>query len=266
MAIEVFNRCEKKYMMDEKTYNQLLVRLADYMVLDAYNVDQEFYSISNIYYDTADDRLIRNSIEKPVYKEKLRVRSYGVPTLEDKVYVEIKKKYNGIVNKRRTSLKLTEAYDYLNKDICPDLSQPNINQQVFKEIDYFKNFYHLVPKVHVSYDRRAYFEKNDGDFRLTFDTNVRARRENIRLEAGNYGTSLLEEGKFLMEVKITNAAPVWFTKLMAEMKIYPASFSKYGTEYAGYINNMKIKGEQICLNQFLQLHQQVTQFQLAQQF
>lgn len=264
MAIEVFNRCEKKYILDEKTYNKFLVRLSDHMVLDGHNADNEFYSISNIYYDTRDDSLIRNSIEKPVYKEKLRVRSYGVPSIEDSVYVEIKKKYKGIVNKRRTSLVLSEAYDYLDNDICPDLNQNKINQQVFKEIDYFKHFYDLVPKVHISYDRRAYFEKNDGDFRLTFDTNIRARRENVRLEAGNYGELLLNEGQFLMEVKITNAAPIWFTKLMSEMKIYPVSFSKYGTEYTRYIKNMIIKGEQVCFNQYLQ-RQQLTQFQLAQQ-
>lgn len=265
MAIEVFNRYEKKYIMNEKTYNQLLVRLADYMVLDAYNVEHEFYSISNIYYDTIDDKLIRNSIEKTIYKEKLRVRSYGVPILEDRVYVEIKKKYKGIVNKRRTALKLSEAYDYLNYNQCPDLNQPKINQQVFKEIDYFKNFYGLVPKVHISYDRRAYFEQNDGDFRLTFDTNVRARRDNIRLEAGNYGDTLLEDGNFLMEVKISNAAPLWFTKLISEFDIYPATFSKYGSEYKQYVKNMIIKGEKLCLNQYLQ-QQQTTQFQLAQQF
>lgn len=265
MALEVFNRYEKKYIMDEKTFNQLLIRLSDYMVLDAYNVDHQFYSISNIYYDTVDDELIRNSVEKPIYKEKLRVRSYGIPSLEDRVYVEIKKKYKGIVNKRRTSLTLDEAYDYLNHNVYPNLNQPQINQQVLKEIDYFKNFYQIVPKVHISYDRRAYFEKDDGDFRLTFDTNIKARRDHIRLEAGNYGERLLEEGKFLMEMKISNAVPLWFTKLMSEFGIYPATFSKYGTEYMNYINKMIIKGEQLCLNPYLQ-QQQTTRFQLAQQF
>ena len=265
MAIEVFNRDEKKYMMNEKTYNQLLLRLDDYMELDAYNVGQEFYSISNIYYDTIDDTLIRNSIEKPVYREKLRMRSYGIPSIEDQVYIEIKKKYNGKVNKRRTAIKLAEAYDYFNNDIYPDLNQNQINKQVFNEIDYFKNFYNVVPKVHISYDRRAYFEKNDGNFRLTFDTNIKARRENIKLEAGNDGERLLEDGKFLMEVKISNAAPIWFTKLMSELNIYPTSFSKYASEYKSYLNKIIIKGEQICLNQYLQQLQR-TQFQLAQQF
>ena len=111
----------------------------------------------------------------------------------------------------------------------------------------------------MSYDRRAYFEKNDGCFRLTFDTNIKARRDNIRLEAGNEGKRLLEDGQFLMEVKISNAAPLWFTRLMSELDIYPISFSKYATEYKSYINNMIFKGEQICLNQYLQQLQK-TQF------
>jgi len=265
MAIEVFNRNEKKYIMDEKIYNQLLVRLSDYMELDSYNIGQEFYSISNIYYDTIDDKLIRNSIEKPIYKEKLRVRSYGIPSIEDLVYIEIKKKYKDNVNKRRTAIKLADAYNYLNNGIDPDLDQNQMNKQVFNEIDYFKNFYKIVPKVLISYDRRAYFEQNDGCFRLTFDTNIKARRDNIKLEAGNDGQNLLESGQFLMEVKICNAAPIWFTRLMSEFNLYPTSFSKYATEYKSYINNMMIKGEQICLNQYLQ-QLQTTQFQLAQQF
>lgn len=265
MAIEVFNRYEKKYMMDEQTYHKLLIRLSDYMVLDPFNVDHEFYSISNIYYDTLDDRLIRNSIEKPVYKEKLRVRAYGAPTLEDQVYVEIKKKFKGIVNKRRTSLKLSEAYDYLDHNIYPDLNQAKINKQVFCEIDYFKNFYNLVPKVYITYDRRAYFEKDDGDFRLTFDKNICTRRDNVRLEIGTFGEKLLDDGFYLMEVKILNAAPVWFTKLMAELKIRPATFSKYGTEYKKYYAQKMCKnGEKLCMNQYLQ-QQQTIQYQLAHQ-
>ena len=98
MAIEVFNRYEKKYMLDEHTFRRLLERINDYVEPDKYNLNGQFYSICNIYYDTDDNRLIRSSIEKPVYKEKLRMRSYGTPCGEDKVFLEIKKKYNGIVN------------------------------------------------------------------------------------------------------------------------------------------------------------------------
>ena len=115
MAIEVFNRYEKKYILDEHTFRRLLERINDYMEPDKYNLNGQFYSICNIYYDTDDNRLIRSSIEKPVYKEKLRMRSYGTPDTSDKVFLEIKKKYNGIVNKRITSIVLEDAYRYIQK-------------------------------------------------------------------------------------------------------------------------------------------------------
>lgn len=123
MAIEVFNRYEKKYIIDEDTFHKLTYQIADYMNPDAYNRNGEAYRISNIYYDTENDQLIRASIEKPVYKEKLRLRAYGTPELTDTVFVEIKKKYNGIVNKRRTSMTLKEAYDYLDSGVQPDFEQ-----------------------------------------------------------------------------------------------------------------------------------------------
>ena len=258
MAIEVFNRCEKKYLLTRQQYEQLTERMTAYMVLDVYNRDKEFYQICNIYYDTADDRLIRASIEKPVYKEKLRLRSYGIPDINDNVFVEIKKKYNGIVNKRRTSMTLKDAYNYLNHNIYPDMKNVHLNKQVFREIDYFKNYYNIVPRLYLSYDRRAYFEKDDGDFRVTFDKNITTRRYELGLEYGSYGQQLLDGDVYLMEIKINSAVPIWFTRMLSELKIYPVSFSKYGTEYKKYVinnYNRRKEGENICLNQFLQLQQ-----------
>lgn len=142
MAIEVFNRYEKKYMLDEHTFRRLLERINDYMEPDKYNLNGQFYSICNIYYDTDDNRLIRSSIEKPVYKEKLRMRSYGTPCGEDRVFLEIKKKYNGIVNKRRTSIVLKDAYKYMESDVYPESDIQCINTQVLKEIDYLRKCIH----------------------------------------------------------------------------------------------------------------------------
>lgn len=267
MAIEVFNRYEKKYMLTGMQYHQIIDAMSSHMVLDRYNEDKEFYQISNIYYDTWDDRLIRTSMDKPVYKEKLRIRSYGVPELSDKVFVEIKKKYNGIVNKRRTSMRLEDAYSYLYGDISLESIMEDyrgINTQVLKEIDYFKNLYGLIPKVYLSYDRRAYFEKDDGDFRVTFDTNITTRREDVRLESGSYGSQLLPPDTYLMEIKISGAVPMWFSKIISGLNIYPTSFSKYGTEYKKYISEAlqtkKIntrKEKELCLNQYLQLQRQI---------
>lgn len=266
MAIEVFNRIEKKYLLDDAIYEKLTQRLGEYMEVDEYNKNQQFYSIANIYYDTLSDELIRNSLEKPAYKEKLRLRSYGVPGLEDKVFLEIKKKCGGIVNKRRTLLTLEEAYDYMDNGKSPE-EKPYINCQVLHEIDAFLQRYELVPKVYLAYERMGFFGKEEKEFRVTFDTGIRARRENIRLEKGMEGIPLLEKGLWLMEVKISGAAPLWFTHLLSEFKLFAVSFSKYGTEYKKYLlqQNM-LKGEEIlCLNQLL--HQPVRHhYQLAQQY
>lgn len=237
-----------------------------YMVPDMYNRDKEFYQICNIYCDTVDNRLIRASIEKPVYKEKLRLRSYGTPDIDANVFVEIKKKYNGIVNKRRTSMSLREAYDYLNNNIYPDMNNVHINKQVFREIDYFKKYYNIIPKLYLSYDRRAYFERDDGNFRVTFDKNITTRRYELGLEYGSYGKKLLDKGTYLMEIKINRAVPLWFTRILSELRIYPVSFSKYGTEYKRYVidnYNAEKEGDTICLNQFLQQQQQITPSVLA---
>ena len=272
MAIEVFNRYEKKYMLNKQQYEQLTERILAHMIPDAYNQDKAFYQICNIYYDTPDDRLIRASIEKPVYKEKLRVRSYGKPGMQERVFVEIKKKYRGIVNKRRTAMRLCDAYAYLNEDEKnQDAGGENaaalsdnirVNKQVLAEIDYFKEFYQLVPKVYLSYDRRAYFEKDDGDFRITFDTNITTRRTDLRLEHGSYGEQLLPQDTYLMEIKINRAVPLWFTKIISELNIYPVSFSKYGTEYKKYVLENR-KGDLLCLNPFLQVQQQTMPSALA---
>lgn len=252
MAIEVFNRKEIKYMLDDAAYRKFVERIEKYMIPDSYSKEGGFYSICNVYFDTEDDLLIRRSIEKPVYKEKLRLRSYGVPDGDSEAFVEIKKKYRGIVNKRRVKMTLTEAMNYLYSGEWPKRERLNI--QVMKELDFMRSRYELIPRVYLSYDRRAYFGKEDDSFRVTFDTNIQARRYDLDLRKGPYGKQLLKEGYWLMEVKISGATPRWFTSILSDLKIYATSFSKYGTEYAGYIRETYNKGEKIiCSNQLSSL-------------
>ncbi len=230
MAIEVFNRYENKYLLDEKTYARMQTRLADYMELDAYNKLHETYAISNLYYDTEDANLIRTSLSKPKYKEKLRLRAYGVPEMDSIVFLEIKKKFSGLVNKRRTELTLTEAYDFVQTGVLP-AEQPYMNRQVLREIQYFLACYDLKPALYLAYDRRAYFGIGQHDLRISFDTNIRTRRHDLRLEAGDTGTPLLRDDQWIMEIKVAQSIPVWLSRLLASYNIYPVSFSKYGTEY-----------------------------------
>ena len=233
MAIEVFNRYEHKYILDKKVFEKVIEIIEQHMELDPYNVDRKPYTIANLYYDTDDDFLIRTSSEKPVYKEKLRLRSYGVPDGSSKVYLEIKKKYKGLVNKRRTMLKLDEAYAFAETGSAPQ-EKDYMNGQVIKEIAYFLHLYHVKPKVYLAYDRIAYFEKGNPDLRISFDCNIRARRYDVRLEAGDYGGRLLDDGVYLMEIKTSLAKPLWLTNMLAMLNIKRTSFSKYGTEFKNF--------------------------------
>lgn len=242
MAIEVFNRHESKFLIDRDIYEELENKILKYMDLDEYNKTNESYTISNIYFDTDDNELIRNSISKPQYKEKLRLRAYGIPTEDEKVYLEIKKKFCGVVNKRRTKLKLIEAYDFVATGNKPTLKS-YMNKQVLNEIEYILKLYDLKPKLYLAYDRKAFFSKSNRDLRITFDKNIRTRRYDLTLEKGDHGEPQLKKDSLLMEVKAENNIPLWLSRLLSNYKIYKTSYSKYGKEYESLIlNNRKLRG------------------------
>ena len=253
MAIEIFNRYENKYLMDTNTFHRVVSVLEQHMTADTHNpkrVDPktgasayDYYTISNIYYDTADDFLIRNSLAKPLYKEKLRLRGYGVPHPGDTVFLEIKKKYEGLVNKRRTCLITGEAYRMLAKGRKPAV-KPYMNTQVLDEISCLLKRYSLIPKVYIAYDRLAFFEKDNDDLRISFDKNIRTRRYDLRLELGDYGAPLLDRHLRLMEIKTSRAMPIWLTDLLTENKLYKSNFSKYGTEYIQFLHDGNILHEE----------------------
>lgn len=238
MAAEVFNRREIKYMISEELYHRIRPVLEEFMEIDAHSRKEDYYQICNIYYDTPDHQIIRSSIEKPVYKEKLRLRSYGIVGRRDKVYLEIKKKFNGLVNKRRTSMSLEEAENYILTGCKPEL-RTGRNSQILSEIDYLIHRYPVQPMLYLSYDRNAFYGKENLSFRVTFDTKIRARRYDLSLEKGIYGNELLPEGTWIMEAKSDKALPLWFAKLLSEQQLYPVSFSKYGTEYKQTILNSR---------------------------
>ena len=235
MAIEVFNRYEHKYLLDRKSFPRAQEIMSFHMKSDPYNINGKPYTIANIYYDTPDDYLIRNSLEKPAYKEKLRLRAYGVPGMDTKVFLEIKKKYNGIVNKRRSVLKLSEAYRFTETGILPRY-QDYMNPQVLSELSYFLKFYQPVPKLYLAYDRIAYFEEGNPDLRISFDQNIRSRRFGVALELGDYGEPLFDQNTYLMEIKTSLAKPLWLCKMLEELNLSRVSISKYGTEYARYVS------------------------------
>lgn len=218
----IFERYEEKYRLSEEKYLLLIERLAKYMKGDQYGK----YKICSLYFDTDDFLLIRRSIEKPKYKEKLRLRSYGIPTSKTTVFLELKKKLDGVTYKRRIPLTLAEAERYLN-----DGKSPKNKGQIFDEIDWFIKFYKAKAKALLFYDRIALYGIEDDNLRITFDSDICFRTENLDFKHGDDGVSLLNSGERIMEIKIVGAFPIWLSRLLAELKIYPTSFSKYGTVY-----------------------------------
>ena len=223
----VFKRYELKYMLTLEQKEKILKAMSPYMELDKYGRT----TIRNIYFDTDDYRLIRRSIEKPVYKEKLRIRSYSQAEPQGTVFVELKKKYDKVVYKRRLALRERDAMAWLNREAaCPT------DSQISREIDYFSDHYgNPAPKVFLSYDREAYYDRGGSDFRVTFDSNIKSRQTDLSLCSPDYGTPILPEGRVLMELKCSGGIPLWMVRVLSEERIYKTSFSKYGTAYRDLI-------------------------------
>ena len=229
-----FKRYEMKYLITKKQKQMIQEAFGAYMKGDDYGKS----TICNIYFDTPDSLLIRRSLEKPVYKEKLRVRSYGRATEDSEVFVELKKKYKSVVYKRRINATQQDAMEYL----CKGAPLP-VQSQITEEIDYACELYRdLQPAVYLSYEREAFYGKEDRELRITFDENILWRNEDISLCSEVYGEPILKPGYALMEIKIAEAMPLWLVKLLSDNHIYKTSFSKYGCAYQEMLRNQKLNG------------------------
>lgn len=219
--IAVMKRYELKYIITKEQEDFLKKRLEGHLYVDQFGKT----SIASLYYDTPDFRLIRQSIEKPLFKEKLRLRSYGIATDSSPVFLELKRKAFGVVYKRRINTTIPKLEDILSGE--ENLGEGQIN----REIEYFlKNNPDLAPSCLIIYDRTAYYEPN-GDLRLTIDNNPRFRTEDLDLRVSMEGEPLLPEGFSILEVKVQGAMPLWLSNILDEGRIYKSSFSKYGEAY-----------------------------------
>ena len=219
---KIFQRSELKYLLTRSQVQQLKTVMEPYMAPDLFAVA----TIRNLYYDTENYRMIRRSLEKPVYKEKLRIRCYQQIDRKDTVFVELKKKYQGTVYKRRLALPYPQALDWLEKGIAPSTGQ------IAREIEYVRSFYgDLQPRVFLSYDREAYACRSGTDLRITLDDHIRCRQTDLCLTQPPTGALLLPEDRVLMEIKTSGGIPLWLTQWLTQEKIYKTSFSKYGTAY-----------------------------------
>lgn len=218
----VFQRYEFKYLMTRKQLQAVLLAAKPHIVPDEYSHS----SIRNIYLDTPDFRLIRRSLEKPVYKEKIRLRSYGTAEPGDDVFVELKKKCRSVVYKRRLSMEREQAMACVfGKASWPDT-------QIGGELAYAMEFYgNLRPAVFLSYERDAYHGIEDPQLRMTFDTRILYRRQGLSLGAEPWGVPLLGPDQVLMELKVAGGLPLWLARVLSSQGVYKTTFSKYGTAY-----------------------------------
>jgi SPX domain protein involved in polyphosphate accumulation len=224
MAVKTtFKRIEKKYIISPSQYDILKSKVDEFFHPDEYGETK----ICNLYFDTPDFLLTRRSVEKPVYKEKLRLRTYGIPTNQSISFSEIKRKYESVVYKRRIALPLDEAMKFLCSG--KDVEKPS---QISREIKYFLSLYKdLEPRFYISYDRSAFFANDDENFRITFDKNLIWRDYDLDLTKGSYGSFLLPDGYILMELKVSDTIPLWLVRIFSESGIKSTSFSKVGKAY-----------------------------------
>lgn len=223
-----FKRYEKKYLLTKEQLRLFYGRLLEHMREDEFGI----HSVCSIYYDTDTYDLARKSISKPVYKEKFRVRCYGAPSADSMIYAEIKKKFDGIVYKRRVASDAERIHGFLDREEA----LPG-EEQIQREIRWFMKKYQPVPKVFIAYERIALEAKDASGLRVTFDWNIRWRGENLHLMDGMHGEPVLPEERIVMEVKVPEAMPLWMTDLLSEFHLYSVSFSKYGACYCRYLAN-----------------------------
>lgn len=219
----IFKRYEIKYMITEAQYEALRSVMEEHMIADEHGRN----TTCSLYFDTPNYLLIRRSIDHPLYKEKIRLRSYGVANADTKVFVELKKKFDDMVYKRRVGMSEADAWEYLSQ------GKKSKDTQIIREIDYCLDLYKgLAPAVMLSYEREAFYGKNDHEFRVTFDRNILWRDYDLTLRHGIYGNSILNGDQVLMEVKTGSAIPMWMVRFLTENEITKTSFSKYGTAYS----------------------------------
>lgn len=235
MAIQTFKRYETKFVITKQQKDSIMNEFLEYMELDKYCIGDKDYPIYSLYFDTKNNDVIRRSVQKPYYKEKLRLRSYKLnPSDNDTVFLEIKKKIGVIVNKRRVVMTYAQAVDFVKNGKVPQLK--GIQKQIMNEICYYVSIHPIEKATLIHYDRTALFGKDDKELRITFDRNLTENTDTDILHTDSEGNNLVDENTRVMEVKISGAAPLWLVKILSKNKIYKGSFSKIGTSY---INSLR---------------------------
>ena len=251
MINQTFNRIEKKFLVTLEQFEIIQLILNERLVHQEGIDSHEQYHVSNIYYDTSDHLIIKKSVSKPVFKQKLRLRAYGNITDDSLVFLELKRKINGFVNKRRSLVSVDEAEGIVSHHNLPE-TQTYHQTQILKEILFFAKQYHLTPQVYLYYERETYGSSDKNQLRITFDHNIITRRYDLDIKK-HYGTHLLDEDIYVMEIKTNHNYPMWLTEVLTQNNVFATSFSKYGTEFYQYLNQSKETRDESCINPYLQV-------------
>ena len=264
MALLTFERKEIKYIITKEQKDEIIKRLSDYITIDEYASNKGIYEVFNLYFDNDNNDIIRYNNSKPKYKEKFRVRTYSkLINYDSIIYLEIKKKFKGYGNKRRVSMKYRDYLKFINQDFKKkenenfidyyqriekieyfdkDGKKKYLENQILKEIIYLFYLNDLKPACFISSIRNAYFDSLNNDIRITFDQDIIIRREKVSFDLFD-GKRLLDENHIIMEIKISNAMPLYLVNVLSDLKIYSQGFSKYGKvfEREQMIENLNIE-------------------------
>lgn len=230
MALEFFSRREQKYLITTEQYERLIFEMSPYMRYDKFGKDGR-YTVTSLYFDNNNSDIYFETKNKLNFRQKLRLRIYDQATIMDTAFFEIKQKHNNVVNKRRTAIRLIDAYRYLQNSQEAIAMDRVSNIQVFKEIDHFRTLYNLEPEMVVSYDRHAFHCIEDPDLRVTFDLNLRCRNHDLKIENGPYGKHFIDPDLVVLEVKVTHSVPLWLTRILQTLNCKQKSPSKYCTSF-----------------------------------
>lgn len=228
MAIEIFRRKEQKYLITTVQYEQLIQQISPFMRPDKFGEDGK-YTVTSLYFESDDHKIYFETKNKLKYRQKLRLRIYDDTDIHGTAFFEVKQKHKKVVNKRRMLISLSEAYRYINRlESCIN-NYEGSNIQVLREIDYFRNLYRLEPEMIVSYDRHALHCITDPELRITFDSNLRCRNEDLLLENGAYGKNFVDSNLVVLEVKVNDSVPLWLTRILQQLNCEQRSASKFCT-------------------------------------
>ncbi|GAK02547.1 hypothetical protein JCM19037_788 [Geomicrobium sp. JCM 19037] len=228
-ALEIFQRYELKYLIPYDVYEQVTEQLQKRMKFDPYGDENGCYNIVSLYFDSKDDKIYNETRNNLNFRQKLRLRVYGESDLNSTSFLEIKQKYNRVVNKRRTLITLSDAYDFFYNNAKNEANYNVSNRQILGEVNAFSSLYELEPSVVVSYDRQALAGIDEPDLRVTFDFNLMTRNDNLSIEDGPDGNLFVDQNMVIMEVKVSNSVPYWLSRMLSDYECERKSVSKFCT-------------------------------------